>query len=466
MTRAEFPVHDSAPPKAAAREVSASGVARRLDGCPSLAGWDILFKVVLPAAALASPLANLVLDSLILLLDDWAKTGPPSAERRSAFTATSHRCSPRSRTRRREGLVEGFLTTAAACGALWLERGGTILETPLPGGEWRSDRFAVVRATCRRLVREDPAAFVGDKRGRAEELLSSLLAGDKLGEVAFAKKNNFLYEHWWYDPPGAGSSTVPFVASRLGLPARGALVPIDPFLDKKLRDDFNNPELAEAPSEPSPVGFLQATEQQWRCAARRMVRAGLATTIAHDSCDPSQSAGAFAVTKSKGEDRLVCDRRPRNHLERQVRPPLLPYAPRLRRMRLRAGEVAAAYTKDQRHCFHVFGVAASRLAKQTVGPRLPVSWFNHLDDESKDMGGEPLRAHWWAEDLRRGGPRRQAPARGYVQLAICGVVMGDINAVTAILHASRRILLQSGGVRPDELLMPGMELPRRRLADI
>ena len=44
--------------------------------------------------------------------------------------------------------------------------------------------------------------------------------------------------------------------------------------------------------------------------------------------------------------------------------------------------------------------------------------------------------------------------------------MGDINAVTAILHANRRIIIQSGGVRPDELLMPGMARPRQRLADI
>ena len=180
-----------------------------------------------------------------------------------------------------------------------MEAGAAESATLASGETWRSNRFAVVRASCRRLVREDPAAFVGDKRGRAEELLSSLLSGGRLGEGRFSKNSGFLYERWWYDPPGPSISSVPFLANRLGLPARGAFVPVDAFLDRRLRDAWNKPELDEPPVEATPVGYFQASERQWRSAARRMVRSGLATLIEPGSCDPRLSAGAFAVRKSR-----------------------------------------------------------------------------------------------------------------------------------------------------------------------
>ena len=53
---------------------------------------------------------------------------------------------------------------------------------------------------------------------------------------------------------------------------------------------------------------------------------------------------------TEAEDRLIGDRRPRNAGERLIRKPLLPWAPRLRRMRLKKGQVLEVHSKDQRHC--------------------------------------------------------------------------------------------------------------------
>jgi hypothetical protein len=49
---------------------------------------------------------------------------------------------------------------------------------------------------------------------------------------------------------------------------------------------------------------------------------------------------------------------------------------------------------------------------------------------------------------------------------MCGVMMGDANAVTAVLHANRKMLLEAN-VKPEELLMRGLPFPRGgRLGDI
>jgi hypothetical protein len=51
----------------------------------------------------------------------------------------------------------------------------------------------------------------------------------------------------------------------------------------------------------------------------------------------------------------------------------------------------------------------------------------------------------------------------YVQFALAGVIMGDLNAVYAIEEAHRRKLGAHGVLQPQELLMPGKPFPRTEL---
>lgn len=120
--------------------------------------------------------------------------------------------------------------------------------------------------------------------------------------------------------------------------------------------------------------------------------------------DPREAAGAFSVTKSAAGDRLIGDCRPRNAMERQARPPLLPFGPRILRMRLLHDEGLHAQTRDLRHCFYLWGVSAPRY-KQMVGPRIPVAWLEDLNNEAEDHSSR-LRGSWWRGDLY--GDRRRS----------------------------------------------------------
>lgn len=44
-------------------------------------------------------------------------------------------------------------------------------------------------------------------------------------------------------------------------------------------------------------------------------------------------------------------------------------------------------------------------------------------------------------------------------MALSGVVMGDINAVTAVEHANRRILAKAGAMSAHSTLLPGLPFP-------
>ena len=45
------------------------------------------------------------------------------------------------------------------------------------------------------------------------------------------------------------------------------------------------------------------------------------------------------------------------------------------------------------------------------------------------------------------------------QVALTAALMGDLNAVTVCQQAHRRMLLASGGLKPEELLIPGRSFP-------
>ena len=126
------------------------------------------------------------------------------------------------------------------------------------------------------------------------------------------------------------------------------------------------------------------------------------------------------------------------------RPPALPYVPRLRRLCLRPGECLVIHTKDLRHAFYVYGVGAERLATQVIGPHVPLSWFDDLDREELDYIADAPA--WWHDDTRIGRRApREAPA-GFTQFALGGVIMGDLNAVSAVQTAHRALLLSCGSL--------------------
>ena len=127
------------------------------------------------------------------------------------------------------------------------------------------------------------------------------------------------------------------------------------------------------------------------------MRCGLGRLLQPNASPVGLAAGAFAVRKDADKDRLIADRRPRNAGESQPGPVRLPYAPRLRRMRLPPGKGLWLAKRDLSNCFYLFEVEPDRLARQVVGPRLPRAWFEQLDDESLDFA--PAAGAWHCPDF-------------------------------------------------------------------
>ena len=164
------------------------------------------------------------------------------------------------------------------------------------------------------------------------------------------------------------------------------------------------------------------------------------------------------MKKNADEDRLIGVRRPRNHIERMIRLPALPYVPRLRRLCLRPGECLVVHTKDLRHAFYVYGVGAERLATQVIGPHVLFSWFDDLDCEELDYVADAPA--WWHDDMRIGRRAPREAPMGFTQFALGGVVMGDLNAVSVVQAAHRAHMLSCGSLEAGGFLLPGLPLPR------
>ena len=82
-------------------------------------------------------------------------------------------------------------------------------------------------------------------------------------------------------------------------------------------------------------------------------------------------------------------RRPLNSRERSIGRAHLLYCPRLRRMTL-AETVQIANSRYQR---------PSRVARQVIGPRIPRSWLEHLDDASLDVIDTAEIESWVSQDV-------------------------------------------------------------------
>ena len=432
---------------------------------PSFDGWHLIQNLLIDLSS-RSHLAKRMTTAGLRDLDAMIPTGMGNARHSPR--------SPRLRQRANRRKLATFFTAVSMIALSWCRVGGITEHVPrsLPDRPWiKSDLFRRWTAACR----ADPFSFRDDKRGRMRDFVSAVTCEytesepfDPLSPLSFvqpvraAPKRESLYEG-----PGASAASLvqPFDASRLSMPKRAAVVPLDDWLHESTRLLWNAPELETPPSEPV-RGYFPVTMAQWRASLRKMVRAGLATTLPSNTRDPSLAAGAFTVRKDVDRDRLIADRRPENARERQVGLCLLPYGPRLRRVQLRGGQYMRCSVQDLHNMYYVFKVSPERLARQIIGPRVPLSWFAHLDDESLDTADlGPELEHWHWSDVRpksrSGTPWKPGPGElpGMAQVALTAALMGDLNAVTVCQQAHRRMLLASGGLHPDELLLPGKSFP-------
>ena len=159
----------------------------------------------------------------------------------------------------------------------------------------------------------DPFSLRDDKRGRMRDFVNAVTS-----DVTTLEPSELLEPLRFYKPSGtpgrrgpgyegpeasASSMVQPFLAARLSIPKRAAQIPIDDWLHESTRELWNNPDLEDQSGE-AVRGYFPVSMPEWRASLRKMLRAGLATTLPSNTRDPSLAAGAFTVRKDVDKDRL------------------------------------------------------------------------------------------------------------------------------------------------------------------
>ena len=180
-------------------------------------------------------------------------------------------------------------------------------------------------------------SFESDARGRLRQLQSSIMRACEVhNDIGFLEVSSYTGD----------TPSVPFIASRLGIPECPAVVDITPWLSDETLTGWRSPE--QQPGD-DVKGFFRVPIRERRAACRRMARSGLVKLVDANLGDPHRSAGAFAVRKDEAKDRLIADRRPHNAKERACGSVRLPYAPRLRRIILDKGKRIHIGKRDLSH---------------------------------------------------------------------------------------------------------------------
>ena len=104
----------------------------------------------------------------------------------------------------------------------------------------------------------------------------------------------------------------------------------------------------------------------------------------------------------------------------------------------------------------MYEVLPSRVAKQVIGPRIPRSWLEHLEDENWDLIDTDEIESWVTQDLfRTCASIEPVSGQDYCQIGMTAIVMGDVNAVHTSECAHRRHLFAARALNERSLLIKG-----------
>ena len=119
--------------------------------------------------------------------------------------------------------------------------------------------------------------------------------------------------------------------------------------------------------------------------------------------------------------------------------------------------------RDTKDRFYLYEFPPSRVKKQLIGPRIPRSWLEHLDDESWDVVDTDEIESWVSEDLLKTCASVEPVSEpDYCQIGMTAIVMGDVNAVHTLECAHRKQLLAARPLHERSLLIRGLPFPRTK----
>ena len=97
------------------------------------------------------------------------------------------------------------------------------------------------------------------------------------------------------------------------------------------------------------------------------------------------------------------------------------------------------------------------MRKQVIGPRIPRSWFEHVDDENWNVVEPDDMESWVSQDLLETCASVEPVSElDYCQIGMTAIVTGDVNDVCALGCAHRRQLLAARALNERSLLIMGL----------
>ena len=325
----------------------------------------------------------------------------------------------------------------AAC--LWLMHGGRLDGCAVIHGKQRkvltSHQCSLLLQRCRAVCRHS----LSECSGRIVDLATNL---EHLHESPLVTLGDPLIVGSRYDIPNKTTTAEAIEASRLALPSRAAIKPVDELLTSEVCQQFGCPPCKDFNPDDIPRAYFNASATEWRAALRKMARIGMLKLASPEGVNPIEQAGAFGLSKPNGTQRLLCDRRPRNAMEMLLGAVDLPSARRFTRILCPQSHVVAISCRDLKDMYYVFGVPKDRLPFQTWGPRVPAVWFEDLDNTDLDFKQrfEP----WLETDLLNLEPDPEVELSGFVQPCATVILMGDLNAVLIAEQAHLNLLERHG----------------------
>jgi hypothetical protein len=119
---------------------------------------------------------------------------------------------------------------------------------------------------------------------------------------------------------------------------------------------------------------------------------------------------------------------------------------------LRKDEALRMHSRDLKDMYFQFKVPSERLPLQAIGPRVPLSWYDKLDDLTAD---DDLDVHAWCwKDLHldQEAEAIEFDPDHFRQPAMGGIIMGDVNGVLIAQEAHKHLLRVKGPFNDDMAL--------------
>ena len=130
-------------------------------------------------------------------------------------------------------------------------------------------------------------------------------------------------------------------------------------------------------------------------------------------------------------------------------------------MILERSETVQITIRDTKDCLYWYEVPPSRVTKQVIGPRVPRSWLDHLDDENWDVVDTDEIESWVSQDLLESCTFEEPVSQlDYCQIGMTAIVMEGCQCSIYARMCSPPTMLAAGALHERSLLIRGLPFPR------